>query len=136
MLVIGPVLSSLTHSRYRRSKEEMTISWKRNEQVITVGARELHFSLPVYKVCELGADVGFCVVLIAEQDSSESQATALIYSCSGDLIKEIDIREKGWRVRFGSCSVQDGLLCLSGDNDYRYCLDMLKWQVVRKGYYR
>jgi hypothetical protein len=114
----------------------MNISWKQNDRRITVAGKEILFPLGVYKVCPLGADVGFCVVLVAEREMPESQPTALIFNWNGDLIREMDVRDGGWRIRFGSCSVQNGLLCLSGDNDFRYCFDMVQWQVVSKSYYR
>jgi hypothetical protein len=126
---------SAPSSRPRRNTLRLhgVASWQRYDQSLAIGEHEISFPLPIYTVCELGTDVGFCVILIADPAKSEDQPTALVYSWRGELLTEIDIRDDGHRVRFASCEMADGLLRLYGDNDYRYDLELGSWRVVRRG---
>jgi hypothetical protein len=122
-------------SRPRRatSPRRVIVGWQRYDRSLSLGKQELAFPLPIYTVCELGADVGVCVILIAARETPVQQATALVYSWNGELIREVDIRDDGVRVRFGSCEMADGFLRLYGDNGLSYDLEVGTWKIARRG---
>jgi hypothetical protein len=121
-------------SRLRRSGQhrKTIVGWQRYDRSLALGEREIAFPLPIYTVCELGNDFGFCIILIADRTTPLQQATALVYSWNGDLHKEIDIRDEGVRVRFASCEMVDGLLRLYGDNGASYDLELGTWKIARR----
>src|ERR1700761_4954126 len=113
----------------------MVAKWSRGVREIVIGTEFVTLPLPLYRLCELSSEFA-CVVLEFERSTPESQANALIYSTTGAFVKDIVIKDGGWPLRFVECSVEDSLLCLWGENQFLYYLEIGTWIVVEKKYYR